>query len=439
MARFLPICAALLALLPGPARAQTAPSDSARVGLPDPTEALPPPQPPAPTGEGGLEHPVAFSAADSLVIAFADSTEGGDGDVATLYGEARADYNGAALNAYAIELLFEREELRARGLERDTALVGRPAFESADGAFTGRELAYSLQSERGRVVGARTVIEDGYLLGGVVKQVGPHVTYVADGAYTTCSYEDHPHYDLRAGKMKIVDGEWVYTGPARLYILGVPTPLWLPFGFFPAAEGRRSGPLPPQYGEDPDLGFYLKNLGWYWAISEYMDLQVGGGLYSRGSFEVNPLFRYARRYYYSGNLQVGFARLRQGEAQDPGAGVRQAISVRWAHDQKLDAAGTASLNGNVDLSSTSYLRAVSDQFDDRVTQQTQSTVNFRKSWRRAGRSLSVNLRQNQNLSTGSATLTLPRLQFSQSALKPFYDRGDARDRWYEEISIAYTG
>ncbi len=418
----------------------SAPRDSLTVGTVDTvaTVGFPRRTPARPRGEGeGLDAPVTFAARDSLVIVFADDGDA-DGDLGTLFGEAKVDYDDATLTAAEVDLLFGREELRARGVPSDTGLVGQPAFVRGSESLTGREVAYNLSTSRGRIVGARTVIEDGYLLGGIVKQASERVVYAKDATYTTCSL-DHPHYGLRAGEMKIVDQEWIYTGPARLYLLGIPTPLWLPFGFFPAAEGRRSGPLPPTYGEDPDLGFYLRDLGWYWAISDYMDLQLRGALWSKGSFEIRPFYRYTKRYAYSGSLDLAYARLRRGESQDPTASVQKSVKVGWTHQQQLGP--SASLNGNVNLASTGYLRAISNDFNDRVTQTTQSSIRFQKSWRGSGRSLSADLRQSQNLSSGRADLTFPSLSFRQSERYPLRRTGSSAvtQRWYERISYSYSG
>lgn len=418
-----------------------APVTAAQVGFPRT------PTPPLPDGEG-LEEPIDFAATDSLVILFADAGDAsGDGDLGTLFGEAQVSYEEASLEAAEIDLVFGREELRARGpssagvvLDSLGAPVGMPYFERGEETLSGREVAYNLASQRGRIVGARTAIQDGFLLGGVVKQVGPRVTFARDATYTTCDNPEHPHYGLRAGRLKVVDGEWVYTGPARLYILGVPTPLWLPFGFFPAAEGRRSGPLPPTYGEDADLGFYLRNLGWYWAISDYMDATVSGALWTRGSFEINPSYRYAKQYAFRGNLNLAYARLRRGERQDPGATVQTNVRVAWQHNQQLFN-NTGSLRGSVNLASTGYLRAISENFDDRVTQTTQSTVAFAKRWQRTGRSLSLDLNQRQNLTTGRADLTFPSLSFTQTQRFPLRREGTSaqNQRWYERIGYSYTG
>lgn len=426
------LAALLLLAVARPASAQELP-DTLRV----PAAANPLPAPPAapPVREGRLEHPVRFAARDSLVIVF--GRDGAD-DVGTLFGEARATYDEAELTAHEIDLLFERETLRARGLPTDTGLVGRPAFRRGAEGFTGRELAFNLATERGRIVDARTQVQDGILVGGVVKQADRRTIFAQDVIYTTCDLEEHAHWGLHTHRLKLVDGEWVYTGPAQLYLLGIPTPLWLPFGFFPSAEGRRSGPLPPTYGEQQQLGFFLNNLGYYWAISDYLDLEVAGGLYTSGSFEVRARTRYARQHLYTGSLALGYNAFRRGEPQDPAFAVSRDASLRWQHSQTLDAAGTTTLSGNVDLRTGGTRRLVTTDYRDRITQQTTSAVTFQRRWR-SGRNINVSYNQNLNLTTGNTTLTLPTIQFNQPTWYPLRGRGSRGQRWYEQISLSYRG
>jgi hypothetical protein len=281
-------------------------------------------------------------------------------------------------------------------------------------------------------------MQDGYLVGGVVKQAGPRVTYAADVVYTTCEYEEHAHWGLHAHRMKVVDGEWVYTGPAQLHLLGIPTPLWLPFGFFPSVEGRRSGPLPPDYGEQADLGFYLRGIGYYWAISDYTDLQLRGGLYTSGSYEAEGQWRYARRYFYDGGLTLGFRFNRRGEPQDPGYQTNREASVSWRHAQTFNATGTARLSGSVDLRSSGYSQNIQADFQERVTQQTSSRITFSQRWA-SGRNLTASYNQSLNLSDGTTNITLPSLAFNQPRWFPFRPTGSRGRRWFEQIGLQYTG
>jgi hypothetical protein len=384
-----------------------------------------------------MEHPITFAARDSLVIVFAEPADP-NGDIGTLFGEARTAFDDGSLTAYEIDLLFARELLRARAAPDSDDLTGRPTFQRGQEGFTGRELAYHLPTQRGRLIGARTSMQDGYLDGGVVVQAGPRVTYAQDVVYTTCEYEEHSHWGLHTHRLKVVDGEWIYTGAARLHILGIPTPVWLPFGFFPAIDGRRSGPLPVDYGEQVDLGFYLRNIGYYWALSDYTDLQLSGGIFTSGSYEGQAQWRYARRYWYDGGLTIGYRNERRGERQDPGFTANNQASVTWRHAQTFNASGTSRLSGNVDLRTSGYHRSPLVDFDRRVQQQTSSRITYSQRWA-SGRNMTIGYSQNLNLSDGSTTITLPNISFNQPQWYPFRPAGSRGTSWFEQINLRYTG
>ena len=380
-----------------------------------------------------LEKPVSFSASDSLVIRFGRE----EGDRGHLIGAASVTYGEIRLQAHTVDILFDEEELRAYGLPSDTGLVGAPQFTQGSETFAGSSLAYNMGTGQGRVVGARTQFQEGFIQAGVAKVRQDSSIFIQDGLYTTCNCapDETPSYSLRARKMKVVDQKWVYTGPIQLFIFNIPTPLWLPFGFLPYQEGRRSGLLAPEYGED-QRGFYLRNWGWYWALNDYLDLQLRMGLWTKGSWQIHPSFRYNRRDRYSGALSIDFLREQSGENFDPDLVVRNNISLRWSHNQTLDP--TSRLTANVNLTSSSYLKTVSDQYDDNIRQSIGSSVQFNKRFR-GGRSLSLNLRQNQVLSTGNTDMTLPELSFSQSTSAPFKRAGGSRDqRWYERLQYGVT-
>ena len=377
---------------------------------------------------------IEFSAVDSLVITFDELT----GDIGSLFGNSTVDHTSAKLTAHQIDILFEKDELRATGAPSDTGTVGQPSFTQDSETFVGSELSFNLSTERGRVVGAQTAYEDGFIRADVAKFSGDSTLYVKDGLYTTCECFEDPSYSLRSNRMKIVNRKWVYTGPIRLYLYNIPTPLWLPFGFLPAQEGRRSGPLSPQYGED-EFGFYLRNWGYYWALSDYLDLQLQGGLWSKGSWETAGSFRYNKRYRYNGQLHLEYARLRNGERNDPEFGINETSSLRWSHSQTISP--SSSLAANVDLSTSGYLRAISESYDDRVKQTVGSSITYRKRWTGVGRSLTFKTSQQQSFANSTVDLTIPSLSFSQSSRKPFArsSRSPGQDEaWYEKITYSYN-
>ncbi len=375
-------------------------------------------------------YPVQFEAQDSLTLSLKEGEK-----TATLFRGVKLTYGEVSITAPRVRLNMEKDELFAEGPSADTGRTAWPTFQSKDVTLRGRTFAYNLRTRKGRVVGARSRVEDGYILAEVLKQASDSVLYAKNAAYTTCDRLDDPHYRLQTNRIKILNRQWVFTGPVHLRIYNVPLPIWLPFGFFPAREGRRSGPLAPNYGED-ERGFYLKDWGWYWAINDYMDVQLRMGIWTLGSWEITPLYRYNRRYAYSGQLQLSLVRNVRGEREDPDYTVIHSRSLRWSHSQTLDPQTT--LAASVDLSSASYLRTISERYTDRVRQNIGSSIRLNRRWSSAGRSLSISLLQQQTLSTGQVNLTLPTIRFSQQTRYPFRRKGTSSRRWYENISYRYT-
>jgi hypothetical protein len=386
---------------------------------------------------------VTFSAQDSLVI----RTDTSGKDYGSLHGNAKMSYEGASLSAQTVDMNLQTGTLTAQGPPGDSLGGERALFERSgdadsgsggDQSFTGDTLSYNLSTKRGRVVAARSPRQEGYVEGNAVKVFEDSTLFVQNGIYTTCNCGpgETPSYSLRSDEMKIKD-QWVYTGPIQLYLFNVPTPLWLPVGFLPNTQGRRSGPLPPQYGNDR-RGFFLKDWGWYFALNPYTDLTIRAGVWSQGSFEIRPRFRYKKRYRYDGDLEFTYRREKIGEDVDPGFQDQREAQLRWTHSQ--DFSPTASINGNVNLvTSSDFARRNSDNYDDVVRQDISSSVNYRKRWPNGGRSLDISADQQQQLQSGNVNLTLPSLGFSQNSFKPFrQEQRIGEPRWYEKIQTRYS-
>ncbi len=384
-------------------------------------------------GQEQLDAPVQFNARDSLILHFNSES----GDRGTLIGNVRVSYENVTLDAHFVDLLLERDEFTAYGLVTDSGLVGTPTFSEGSETLTGSQLSYNIGTGRGRVTAARTQFEEGFIQAGIAKVREDSTIFIQDGLYTTCNCapDETPSYSLRARRMKIVDQKWVYTGPIQLYIFNIPLPFWLPFGFLPYQEGRRSGFLAPEYGED-ERGFFLRNWGWYFALNDKMDTQVRLGLWTKGSWQVNPSFRYNRRDAFSGSLNVDYLRERSGERDDPDLIKRRNLSFRWNHNQNFSP--KSRLSANVNLTSSTYLRTISTQYSDNVRQSIGSSIQFNQTFR-GGRSISLSMRQRQVISTGSVDLTFPQLSFSQTTKSPFKRETSGRNqRWYERLQYSIT-
>lgn len=391
-----------------------------------------PPSGAANAEQDALNEAVQLSASDSLIITFDDS---GD-DVGTLHGEAQMQYQQASLQGPRIDMYFRRNELRAS--EEGGNGASRPVFQEGEGqeAFTGSTLSYNLATGRGRVVGARRGMNEGFVEGSVTKVFEDSTIFLQDGIYSTCDCPpgETPSYSLRSNQMKLSD-RWVYSGPIQLFIFNIPTPFVLPFGFLPNVEGRRSGPLPPQYGED-ERGLYLRNWGWYFAMNDYMDLQLEFGIWSQGSYQIRPTFRYSKRYNYSGNLQVDYTSNRRGERGDPNFSQNRQGSLSWSHQQTVNP--TTDFNSNLRLvTSSNVLRTSSNDYDDNVRQSISSSMRFGTRWPEGGRRLNVSMNHQQNFADNSVSVTLPSLSFSNNSFKPFESDNTTRQNqaWYERLTL----
>ncbi|MFB6231906.1 MAG: putative LPS assembly protein LptD [Salinibacter sp.] len=458
----------LLLASPSAAQKQGQAADTVRRPSPDSLQRPPPGQSAPPTAAqqgppssrkssapGSSGAGVKFSASDSLVIVMRpDSNNRG-----ALYGKARVSYQKASLKGGTITMNLGTSVVQATGPPSDTAAQGRPVFSRGQGtggqsagrqgpggqglggqgqSFTGKKISFNLRTKRGRVVAARTQRRNGYVQGEAVKVFEDSTVFVRDGSYTTCNCppDQIPSYSLRSGKMK-VEGRWVYTGPIQLYLFDIPTPLWLPFGVVPNVPGRRSGPLSPRYGQDRRKGFYLQDLGWYFALNDYTDLQIRASVWSKGSYEINPVFRYRKRYAYDGQLNVTYQRTRIGERGDPNFINKHQGRLRWSHSQELSP--TASIRGDINLvTSSNFARQSPNSYDEAVSQEITSDLSYSKNWPGGGQNLSVSANQNQQLQTGEVRMTLPDVNFSQRSFKPFdLEQAVGEERWFEKITTSY--
>ncbi|OYT16744.1 MAG: hypothetical protein B7C24_06130, partial [Bacteroidetes bacterium 4572_77] len=219
-----------------------------------------------------------------------------------MYNKAQVKYGSLDLQGDYMEIDFNKKEIFSQGVE-DTAgvIVGKPIFKESDDEFGSEKMRYNFESKKGLITGVKTEESGGFLHGEVIKKMPDNTAYIKNGRFTTCSL-DHPHFAFRFRRSKVIPGDKIVTGPAFFEIAHVPTPIMLPFGLFPNQQGKQSGIIVPEFGEVDKMGYYLKDGGYYWAISDYLDFTLKGSVYSRGSWAINALSKYKKRYKYSGNL-----------------------------------------------------------------------------------------------------------------------------------------
>ncbi len=229
-----------------------------------------------------LDAPVDYNAQDSMIYDIANKK-------IHLYGAATVKYTTINLQADYIVFDWASNIVTAEGLPDSTGrMSGFPEFSDGDQTFTAKRMKYNFKSQKGIVYDVTTQQNDVYVLGSKSKFVsGPEkdttqnndIVFSEDAIFTTCTHPE-PHFGIRSRKQKVIPNKLVIVGASNLEIMGVPTPLWLPFGFFPVASGRRTGLIfPSDYEYSPQLGFGLREIGWFFPLGDHFNLTVTGDIY----------------------------------------------------------------------------------------------------------------------------------------------------------------
>jgi lipopolysaccharide assembly outer membrane protein LptD (OstA) len=399
--------------------------------------------PPTPTG---VDTVVVYSAADSVVYTVGTREM-------RLYSEGELQYRTMQLQAAHILFDWNKSELYAEGIKRDTVpddlptgramkkfYEGLPVMRDGSDEYEGHTIAYNFKSRRGRMTLTDTEIEQGHYHGNIVKKMDNDVLYLADGWYTTCSNPDHPHFYFFSPKMKVVPNKSVAASPIYVYIADVPV-FVIPFGIFPSQSRRTSGLLTPTLGESPGRGRFLTGIGYYWAINDYMDTRMSADWYTKGGWKADASFRYALRYRFRGSIDASTSYRYEGEKGDPQRTESRDYQLFLRHNQEIDP--TSRIDVNFNYMTSQYYQSTSLDFNQLLQQNIISNATYSKRWEGSGNNLSVNVNRNHNIRTDEVTWTLPTLSFSRTQSFPF--RRAARDRrpgeeyrWYELIGYTYS-
>ncbi|NTW25990.1 MAG: LPS-assembly protein LptD, partial [Lentimicrobium sp.] len=241
--------------------------------------------------KSAISSKVEYSSTDSISLDLASQK-------VYLYRDASIKYEKITQQAAYIEIDFNTSILKALPMKDSTGKVyGKPNFKEGDQSFKSEEMLYNFRSRKGLIKNVITQEGEGYLHGEIVKKLDNDISNMRNGGYTTCNL-DHPHFSMQFTKAKVIPNNKIITGPAYMTIEDVPLPLILPFGLFPNKKGQTSGIIIPSYGESTQRGFYLEDGGYYFGISDYMELRLVGDIYSHGSWAVKPVFNYRKRYKY---------------------------------------------------------------------------------------------------------------------------------------------
>lgn len=361
-----------------------------------------------------------------------------------VYNEGDVTYQNRNLKADYMQIDMDTKRIYAYGKPDSVDgkwTVTKPEFTEGGTAYQMDTITYNLDTQKAKIKGVATQQGDGWLVGGSVKKMPDNTFNIEHGKYTTCDQTDHPHFYLAMTKAKVIPGKKVVTGPAYLVMEDVPIYfLGIPEGFFPINMGPKSGLLMPTYGEETSKGFFLRDLGYYITLGEYADLALRGGFYTLGSWEASAASRYIKRYKYSGSFNVEFSSVKTGEKGEPDYIKQNNFRVQWTHSQDAKANPGSTFSASVNFATSGYNRYSATNINDILSTQTNSSISYSKSWSGTPFSLSANMAISQNSQNKSISVTLPTVVFNVSRFYPFKRKEKTgKDRWYEKISMQYTG
>lgn len=383
-----------------------------------------------------LDAPVEYQASDSIVF-----TQGG---YAHMYGKGKVNYQKVELKSEIISMNMDSSTVYARaGKDSLGAPIGAPVFKDGETPYESKSLRYNFKSKRGFIKDIVTQQGEGYVTSYSAKKSADENLYMEDGKYTTCDNHEHPHFYLQLTRAKVKPKKNVVFGPAYLVVEDVSLPLAIPFGFFPFTSSYSSGFIMPTYGDELNRGFYLRDGGYYFAISDYMDLKLTGEIYTKGSWGLGAETNYNKRYKYSGSLSANYQVSKIGDKNMPDYSVSKDFKINWSHRQDAKASPNTTFSASVNFATSSYERTnLGSYYNPNLYSQNTKTSSVSYSRNFPDQKLTVSGTFNIAQRTKDSTLavTLPDLNVSLSTIFPFKRKKSlGNERWYEKISMSYSG
>lgn len=387
-----------------------------------------------------LDAPISGTNTDSLVYDVKNN-------MIYIYNGGDVDYQDLNLKADVVEFEVATKEIYAYGVPiPDSAnAVTQPIFTQGGQEYKMDTIKYNLATNKSIIRRTVTQQGEGYMVAEIVKKQPNNDFDMAGGQYTTCNHVDHPHFYISMNKGKVIPNKKVIFGTAYFVLEDVPLYFpFIPFGFFPLATGPSSGFIMPTFGEEYIKGFFIRDGGYYFRFSDYVDAQVTAGIYTLGSWNAKASARYMKRYKYTGNFSFDYAQNVIGEKGAADYINSGTYNLRWSHSQDPKFRPGTTFTASVNISSSGYNKHSTTNMNDYLNTQTNSSIAYTKNWSASGRfpgaNLSVSFNHSQNSQDSTVSLSFPNASWSMPKFKPFKRlNASGREKWYEKLSISYSG
>lgn len=387
-----------------------------------------------PRSASAIKDPVKYSADDSIVYSESEK-------IVFLFGKSKLAYQDLTDESEIIEINLEKNTIKSYGKTDSLGdLKGTPIFKQGSADYKAEEIIYNFQSKRGYLKEFKTKEGEGYIKGQRVKRDEHNNFFIRDAYYTTCE-GDEPHFYIEAEKLKVIPNNKVITGPARIVFEGFRTPPIIPFGIFPLKRGQQSGIVIPSYGFSPGRGYFLNNGGYYYGGGEKFDLRLTADVWTNLSWAAKLNSRYINRYRFDGNLAFEYYKNKFGNPEDPDYSENTQFNLRWSHRMDPKARPFTNFSADVNLVTSGYY-ALNSMTRNTLgyTNTVTSGVSFSKSFKNGKYNLTTSIRATQNTKTRDISVAAPNLTFSVPSFQIFKPKWkSAPEKWYENITISYTG
>ncbi len=356
-----------------------------------------------------------------------------------MYKNSQINYDNIELKSERVDFDMNKSVVYAKGIKDSTGkLMGNPHFKQSAEEFDAKDLSYNFKSKKGIIHDIISEQDESFLHAEKTKKESNGNINLIKGKYTTCDAE-HPHFYLALTKAIVIPENQIVAGPAYLVMEDIPLPIGIPFGFFPNKKNSASGILLPTYGEEATRGFFLRDGGYYFALSDNFDLRLTGDIYSKGTWGATAASTYRKRYKFNGVFNLRYYRNKIGD-EGPDQQRSTDFSIRWNHGQEAQANPYQRFSASVDYSSQKFNKRHNYTNPAQyLTNQKQSSISFNKSWpNNSPVNLSANLRHSQNSQNNSVSLTFPEISFNVNRIYLFRGKEGSSGKWYDDISISYT-
>lgn len=358
-----------------------------------------------------------------------------------LYNNAFVIYGDMRIDAGYIILDYEKKEVYAKGIKDSAgAYVQRPVFVQGQNKVEPDSIRFNYDTQKALIYNARTKQGDISNIAEVSKKENDSVYFMSNVKFTTAKDIDNPEYYFYARKVKFIPRQKIVTGLTNMYIADVPTPIGLPFGYFPLEEDNTSGFIIPTIGENSNRGFFFQNGGYYFAISDYADLLAVGDYYTNGSYGLRFESSYALRYRFRGQVGVRYENLINGERGFPDFSQSSVYNIQWSHNQDAKANPNSRFSASVNLGSSRYYRQSINQINtgNFLNNTLSSSVSYSRTFESEPQ-VNINLAatHSQNTNTQEINMTLPNFTGSVSRIFPFAPKVGSKKGMLQNINLQY--